>query len=312
MASMMGQHAGEGTAGAVRRESDSEHGIAADSALPQMQPIDPVERAVKFSIVTINLNNREGLERTAQSVVAQRDAAFEWIVIDGGSTDGSLDVIDAYSEYIGYWQSQKDSGLYYAMNEGLARASGDYVLMLNSGDGFSSDESLNIVTQSVARLPRLPAMILTGAFYEYPHGHRVMQKPRRVEAWIRHSNPASHQATFFDRRLHQQIPYNTRYRVAGDYDAICRVFLRDQSCCYVDRGLISALRGGKSFSHRHPLTHARECIHIQRNVLRMGYGSILLSTTRRLRAYIAEYLMSRRRIAKATWVIIRAVRPTVD
>jgi putative colanic acid biosynthesis glycosyltransferase len=283
-----------------------------DPALPQERPIEPAARAVKFSIVTINLNNRNGLQRTAESVVAQRDADYEWIVIDGGSTDGSLDVIDAHSESISYWQSEKDDGLYFAMNEGLARASGDYVLMLNSGDSFSADDSLKIVTRSVARLPNLPAMILTGAFYEYPHGHRVIQKPRKVEDWIRHSNPASHQATFFDRRLHQQLPYNTRYRVAGDYDAICRVFQRDQSCSYIDRGLIVALRGGISFSHKHPLLHFRECIHIQRNVLRMGYGSILLSSFRRLRAFTAEFLMSRRRIAEATWVIIRAVRSTAD
>jgi putative colanic acid biosynthesis glycosyltransferase len=271
-----------------------------------------VARAVTFSIVTINLNNRDGLEQTARSVVAQRDVKWEWIVIDGGSTDGSLDVIDAYSDSIGYWQSQRDDGLYYAMNEGLARATGDYVLMLNSGDYLSSDDSLNIITESVAQLTRLPAMILVGATYEYPHGHRVIQMPRRVEGWIRHSNPASHQATFFNRRLHQQMPYNTKYRVAADYDLICRVFQRDQSCSYIDRGLITALRGGKSFSHKHPVLHGRECIHIQRDDLHMGYGSILLSTIRRLRAYIAENLMSRRRIAQATWMVVRAVRTTID
>jgi putative colanic acid biosynthesis glycosyltransferase len=278
----------------------------------QDRRVGPVPRVVKFSIVTVNLNNRAGLERTAQSVVAQRDAVFEWIVIDGGSTDGSLDVIDAYGGLISYWQSRKDDGPYYAMNEGLARASGDYVLMLNSGDSFSGDDSLNTITQSVERLPQLPAMVLTGAVYEYPHGHRVVQKPRRAEQWIRHSNPASHQATFFDRRLHQQIPYDTKYRVAADYDAICHVFQRDQNCSYIDSGLITALRGGKSFSHIHPLLHFKECIQIQRNALHMGYGSIALSSIRRLRAFVAEYLMSRRRIAEATWVIIRTVRSTVD
>jgi putative colanic acid biosynthesis glycosyltransferase len=267
---------------------------------------------VKFSIITVVLNNRDGLERTAQSIAAQRDAAFEWIVIDGGSTDGSLDVINAFSEFIGYWQSQKDSGIYDAMNEGLARASADYVVFLNSGDVFSSDDSLTIVAQSVAQLRRMPAMILGGAVYEYPFGHRVSQEPRRVEDYIHHSNPASHQATFFNRRLHQQIPYDTTYRIAGDYDCICRVFLRDQSCSYISSILVVAKRGGSSFSHSHPLMHFRECIRIQRNVLRMGYGSILRSSIRRLRAYIAEYLMSRRRLAEIAWPLIRAVRSTVD
>jgi putative colanic acid biosynthesis glycosyltransferase len=309
---MTGQRAGGGTADAVHRESDSDRGLDDGSALPQKRPIELVARAATFSIITVVRNNREGLERTARSIVAQRDAAFEWIVIDGGSSDGTLDVINAYSGFISYWQSRKDSGIYFAMNEGLARASADYVLFLNSGDCFSSDDSLNIVTRSIAQLERMPAMILAGASYEYPHGHRMIQKPRRVEDYIRHSNPASHQATFFSRSLHQQIPYDTSYRIAGDYDCICRVFLRDQSCSYIDSVLVVALRGGNSITHRQPLIHARECIRIQRKVLRMGYGSILRSSIRRLIVYIAEYLMSRRRLAPVTWPIIRAVRPTVD
>jgi putative colanic acid biosynthesis glycosyltransferase len=301
---MMGRDASEGTSRAGRIESDRHGGLLSDAAL--------VPRAVKFSIVTINLNNKDGLERTARSVAAQRDADLEWIVIDGGSTDGSVDVIEAYRDSVSYWQSEKDGGLYYAMNEGLARASGDYVLMLNSGDYLTSGDSLKIIAQRVSQLPRLPAMVLVGAFYEYPHGHRVMQTPRRVEGWIRHSNPASHQATFFDRRLHQQLPYDTKFRVAADYDLICRVFQTDPSCAYIDQGLITALRGGKSFSHKHPLLHARECINIQRNTLGMGYFSIFLSTLRRVRAYVAENLMSRKRISEAAWMVIRSLRTTVD
>jgi hypothetical protein len=267
---------------------------------------------VKFSIVTVVLNNRDGFERTAKSVMAQRDVEYEWIVIDGGSTDGTLDVIDAYRESIAYWHSRRDDGIYDAMNEGLARASADYVGFLNSGDCFADERSLSRVAQSAKSVSRSPAMILGGAVFEYPYGHRVLQKPRRVEKYIRHSNPASHQATFFDRRLHQQIPYDTTYRIVGDYDAICRVYVRDQSCSYVDDALVIAQRGGASFSHSHPLLHAKECIRVQQSVLRMGYASILQSAIRRARSYFAEYLMSRRRLAHVTWPIIRAVRTTLD
>jgi putative colanic acid biosynthesis glycosyltransferase len=267
---------------------------------------------VKFSIVTVVLNNKEGFARTAKSVVAQRDAEYEWIVIDGGSTDGTLDVIAEYQGSIDYWQSQKDDGIYDAMNAGLARASADYVGFLNSGDCFAADNTLNSVARAVADLPRMPAMMLGGALFQYPHGHCVIQRPRRVETYIRHSNPTSHQAIFFDRRLHQQVPYDTTYRIVGDYDSICRVFLRDQSCGYIDDPLVVAQRGGESFSHSHPLRHARECVRVQRDVLHMGYGGILQSLLRRGRSYVAEYLMSRRRLAQVTWPIIRAVRSTAD
>jgi putative colanic acid biosynthesis glycosyltransferase len=266
--------------------------------------------AVKFSIVTVVLNNRVGMELTANSVVAQQDAEYEWIVIDGGSTDGTLEVIDAYGDSIAYRQSEKDGGIYDAMNRGLARATADCIVFLNSGDFFASENSLHIVADAVAQLPRLPAMVLGGALYEYPHGHRVIREPRRAEDYIRHSNPASHQATFFNRVLHQQIPYDTTYRIAGDYDVMCRVFLRDPSCTYIGDALVVAMHGGDSFSHSRPLLHGKECIRIQRSVLRMGYGSILLSTTRRLRSYIGEYLMSRRRSAAMTLRIVRILRPT--
>lgn len=265
-----------------------------------------------FSIVTIVLNNREGFERTAKSVVAQHGADYEWIVIDGGSTDGTLDIIDAYGGVIAYWRSEKDDGIYDAMNAGLARASADYVQFLNSGDFFAGDDALGTVARSVTELPRWPGMILGGALFEYPHGHRVLQRPRRVETYIRHSNPTSHQAIFFDRRLHQQIPYDTTYRIAGDYDAICRVFVRDQNCGYVDDAVVIAQRGGDSFSHSHPILHAKECMRVQRNVLQMNRGSVLHSLIRRARSYAAEYLMSRRRLSRATWPLIRAVRSTVD
>jgi len=269
-------------------------------------------RPVTFSVVTIVLNNREGLERTARSVVAQRDMDVEWIVIDGGSTDGTLDVIADYSESIAYWHSRKDGGIYDAMNQGLSRATADYVGFLNSGDSFASEDSLSIASESIANLQQRPAMILGGAVFEYPHGHHVMQKPRSVEKYIRHSNPTSHQAIYFERQLHQQVPYDTSYRIVGDYDCICRVYLRDQNCVYIDDALVVAQRGGDSFSHRHPLRHGAECIRVQRAVLRMGYGSILQSTIRRARSYIAEYLMSRRRLAAVTWPVIRAVRSTAD
>lgn len=89
---------------------------------------------MKLSIVTICYNNQEGLRKTAQTVVEQTYENIEWIVIDGGSTDGSVDVIKKYSDKISYWVSEKDNGIYNAMNKGLERTTGDYIMFLNSGD----------------------------------------------------------------------------------------------------------------------------------------------------------------------------------
>jgi glycosyltransferase involved in cell wall biosynthesis len=88
----------------------------------------------KLSIITINYNNLDGLKRTVESVVNQTWQEFEYIIIDGGSTDGSADYIESQSEYIDYWVSEPDKGIYNAMNKGIAKATGEYLLFLNSGD----------------------------------------------------------------------------------------------------------------------------------------------------------------------------------
>lgn len=88
-----------------------------------------------ISIITINYNNAEGLRRTIQSVVSQACRAdFEYIVIDGASTDGSRDILDQYSDQIDVLISEPDSGIYNAMNKGVKNSSGTYCLFLNSGD----------------------------------------------------------------------------------------------------------------------------------------------------------------------------------
>ena len=93
-----------------------------------------MKESVKVSIVTINLNNREGLKKTIDSVVSQTFEDFEWIVIDGGSTDGSKELIEQYSNHIAYWVSEPDGGIYSAMNKGIRAAKGEYCFFLNSGD----------------------------------------------------------------------------------------------------------------------------------------------------------------------------------
>lgn len=89
---------------------------------------------MRLSIITINYNNCKGLQRTIDSVVSQTFRDFEWIVIDGGSTDGSKELIEQYANHFAYWVSEPDKGIYHAMNKGIKVAKGDYLQFLNSGD----------------------------------------------------------------------------------------------------------------------------------------------------------------------------------
>ena len=89
---------------------------------------------MKLSIITINLNNAEGLRKTIESVISQTFIDFEHIIIDGGSTDSSVDIIKQYADKITYWVSEPDKGIYNAMNKGIRKANGEYLQFLNSGD----------------------------------------------------------------------------------------------------------------------------------------------------------------------------------
>ena len=89
---------------------------------------------MKLSIITINLNNKADLQKTIDSIFTQTCKEFEWVIIDGGSTDGSVELIKETLQYINYWVSEPDKGIYNAMNKGIKASHGEYLLFLNSGD----------------------------------------------------------------------------------------------------------------------------------------------------------------------------------
>jgi glycosyltransferase involved in cell wall biosynthesis len=124
-----------------------------------------------LTIITINFNNRDGLVATFNSVFAQSFRNFEFLVIDGGSTDGSLEVIKKHSDRINYWVSERDRGIYNAMNKGITKASGEYLLFLNSADTLATPSILAEVSSSLAG-------------YDIIYGNLLMQDTE--ETWIKH------------------------------------------------------------------------------------------------------------------------------
>ena len=96
----------------------------------------------KYTIITINYNNGKGLRSTIESVINQTFDDVEYIIVDGGSTDNSVDIIKDFSERINFWVSERDGGVYSAMNKGLHHAHGEYVNFMNSGDTFYSPHVL--------------------------------------------------------------------------------------------------------------------------------------------------------------------------
>lgn len=161
---------------------------------------------MKYSIITINYNHIEGLKRTIESVLSQTNANYEYIIIDGGSTDGSVDVIKEHEKQVVYWISERDKGVYHAMNKGIAQAQGDYCIFMNSGDCFHSSNVLNSFEQ-------YKEDIVCGQVSTFPSGHH---KPTiSLVDLLRISLP--HQAMFIKRGLLIKHPYDEKYKILSDW-----------------------------------------------------------------------------------------------
>jgi glycosyltransferase involved in cell wall biosynthesis len=177
----------------------------------------------KLSIITINLNNREGLERTIQSVISQTFTDFEYIIIDGGSTDGSVDIINQFADKITCWVSEPDKGIYNAMNKGILKAKGEYTYFLNSGDKFHSNFVLHDIFITNNNKP-----IITGNLIRLYHdSHTEIDKGLAFER-KRDNNLftlydflygyINHQATFIKKNLFEIYGlYDEEYKIVSDW-----------------------------------------------------------------------------------------------
>jgi len=171
---------------------------------------------MKLSVITINYNNCIGLEKTIKSVAMQSSKDFEWIVIDGASTDGSKELLENYNDLINYWISEPDNGIYNAMNKGIKVSKGDYLLFLNSGDCFYNS---NVVT-SFYNYSGREDIIYGDIMYEIPKGHFRKQSLYKSNITIcdfwNHTIP--HQASFIKKTAFEKYGYyNEEIKVSADW-----------------------------------------------------------------------------------------------
>lgn len=172
-----------------------------------------------ISVITINKDSKEGLRKTIESVISQTYfSGIEYIIIDGASTDGSVDVIKEYKDKINFWSSKPDKGIYDAMNKGLKYATGDYVLFLNSGD-FLNDAY--VIEKVFPYLKDGKYDVLSGDETKIGDG-KIMNilTPDVPDEQFFYLSALPHQATFVKREL--QKPFKTKYEIINDW-----VFLRE-------------------------------------------------------------------------------------
>lgn len=172
---------------------------------------------MKITVITVNYNNSIGLERTIRSVVNQTEINKEFIVIDGASNDGSVDILQRYSNQITKWVSEPDTGIYNAMNKGVRMATGDYCIFMNSGDTFYS----NKVLSNAQKFLRTKKDVYNGnALYVINNGNSI--------SWYRKGNRDSsvlyfyktsicHQASFIKTSSIKKYMYDESLRLVADW-----------------------------------------------------------------------------------------------
>jgi glycosyltransferase involved in cell wall biosynthesis len=164
---------------------------------------------MRYSVITINYNNEPGLRRTIKSVINLTSNDYEYIVIDGGSDDGSVDVIKEFSNHIDYWVSEKDKGIYNAMNKGVKVASGEYCIFMNSGDCFHAPNVLDVANGYDEDI--ICGKILRGES-STPTGYH--KQAITLVDLMRDTLP--HQAMFISRELLIKYPYDEKYKIFSD------------------------------------------------------------------------------------------------
>ena len=167
----------------------------------------------KISVITINLNNAEGLRRTLDSVFRQTTHDFELVVVDGASTDGSVELIHTHADRIDRWVSEPDGGIYNAMNKAVAMATGEYVIFMNSGDTFYEDDVLARV------IPQLKGKdIYVGDLYRPERRKKIVRAPEEVYFHYIITRTLSHQAAFICRQRLLDQPYNEENKIVSDWE----------------------------------------------------------------------------------------------
>jgi glycosyltransferase involved in cell wall biosynthesis len=228
----------------------------------------------KFSIITVTYNAAQVLEDTIQSVITQTYKGVEYIIIDGGSKDGTLDIINRYKTHIHTVISEPDKGLYDAMNKGIRVATGDYICFLNAGDALHEDDTLLLMVHSITG-EVLPDVLYGETQLVDEEGHFV--RMRRLSApeqltWksFQKGMLVCHQAFFARRELVE--PYDLHYRFSADFDWCIRIMKKSHNLHNTHLTLIDYLNEG--MTTRNHKASLKERFHIM--CKHYGYVSTVL------------------------------------
>lgn len=183
-----------------------------------------------FSIVTVVFNARDLIEKTMNTIFSQTFNDYEYIVIDGNSTDGTMSVIQKFRDKIDIVISEPDNGIYDAMNKAISMASGKYINFMNCGDYFVDSNVLQVVSEKISSNP------------DVAYGNTIINtivgkyliRPEKVEDTIMKQMPFCHQSTFVKADVARQHPFDLSYKVTADYNMFMQLYKEGKTFLYID------------------------------------------------------------------------------
>lgn len=197
----------------------------------------------KVSIVTVSYNSVDTIEQTICSVLRQSYQNIEYIIIDGQSTDGTIDIIAKYRKCISYFVSEPDEGLYYAMNKGIQQATGDIIGIINSDDWYEPDaveRAVNCLTYNDVELAYGRKRVI------FENGIKKDVEKQPIEnTWYKPTVP--HSTVFVKSKLYRRYGlFDTKYKIAADYELILRFYANGVRFGYIDAIITNFRNGGIS------------------------------------------------------------------
>lgn len=247
---------------------------------------------MKISIITITYNSAKTLSRALESVQSQTYPDIEHVIVDGASTDGTKSLIEHYARQHNNvrWISEKDSGIYNALNKGIAMSTGDIIGFLHSDDMLFSPRSI----EQIAAAFEDPEVDVVYGDLEYCNGERVTRRwksntfnPRSLKyGWM-----PPHPTVYVRKEVYNQVgEYDEWFRISADYDMMLRIFTAGYKSRYLPEVLVSMEVGGASNKNRQArLSKTQEdYIVLRKNHIGAGYLTVACKQLRKLRQFLRK------------------------
>lgn len=190
-----------------------------------------------ISIITVVYNAYSTFEATIKSVLGQQEGLFEYWIIDGGSTDGSIDIIRKYENQLAGWVSEPDKGIFDAMNKGVDRATGDWLFFLGADDTLTE----GILTKIASYLQPNMSVVYGNVMFDTG---QIMRSHIGLRCLF--ENRLHHQSAFYHRSLFEDFRYNQKFNICADYELTLRIYLQKQPSMYIPHTIAIFASGGNS------------------------------------------------------------------